>query len=120
MENRAIEAQAWGRQMDPKQNLILAAAIAAILGVHGAAPAPACISVGQKYACPEPEQTPADMPESQHQIPPTFYGVQSAVLSTATGPVTITPNTGAMNFVSGAPQVFENPAPVIFPTRPKA
>jgi hypothetical protein len=70
-----------------KYNAIVAAAIATVLGVHGAAPTPPCI--GEKYACPEPELPPADMREFEHQNPQTLYGVQTAVLGTATGPVTL-------------------------------
>jgi hypothetical protein len=119
--------------MGPKPNLILTAAISAILAGHGAAPAKPCIT--ENLMCPEPEVPPSDMKELEQQNFPTFYGVQTVVLGTATpirtgsanivegpdgaagsGNTIITPANGAMNMVSAAPQTYQDVQPRIFPS----
>jgi hypothetical protein len=97
--------------MDPKCNLILAGAIAAILGVHGAVKPDPCITITSKWTCPEPEPSLPDMNEREQQNPQTFYGAQSVVLGTATGPINlgIAAITEGANFVTGTGTTYQQP-----------
>jgi hypothetical protein len=125
--------------MGQKKNLILAAAISAILASHGAAPAKPCIT--EKLICPEPEIPPVDMPEHGRPSGPSFSpnkttgptgpgprnitgtGTLNATASivegrdgaSGNGNTTIVPGTGAMNFASAGPQVDQDIQPRIIP-----
>lgn len=82
--------------------------------------------------CPEPEQAPPDMKEHGRPTGPTGPGVTTNATSGPTGPTgsaailegadiasgsgNITPNTGALNFASSGPQVYEDIQPRIFPS----
>lgn len=90
-----------------------------VLVMHGASYPVPCVAA--QYDCPEPEQRPADMLERGQQNAPTFYGAQAVVIGTATGTgpggnTTITPGTGSMNFVSAAPQPYQDVQPVVWPS----